>query len=225
MTKFLAILGPDGAGKSTLLNGITEKLRQNEKSVLVVYGSKKSDQFFLITKISYFFYEQLALKIPISKKFNLFAHIYLLFFHYFIELLDNYFKYRRIFALSDYDFVLFDRYPYDRFGVIYTFDQTQSYADVAKSVLRFLMSAYQSIFGFIYIVTLPKLDSIYCLDTSPDLLFERKPEHYGRLTIASASYQKFTLLYKMLMRRFSDCVKIGASEEFLIRIPQNEQIY
>ena len=51
------VLGPDGSGKSSASIQLRNLFSKTYNNVINIYGSKKEDQYFYITRMSYIFYE------------------------------------------------------------------------------------------------------------------------------------------------------------------------
>jgi hypothetical protein len=173
-----AILGPDGSGKSTSVLQLHDFFNENNNRARCVYGSKKEEQFFALTKKSYKVYNFL-LSAPIPNSVNFLAQLYLIIIHYNIEFIDNFFKVRYFDPIKLNTIIIYDRYPYDRLLPL-----TRSYFSfkdksfVYKCIVYILIAPFLKLNAYAYKLFFKKPNLVIILDVKPKELMKRRPQTY-----------------------------------------------
>ena len=121
--------------------------------------------------------------------------------HYVIEFVDSFFKYRIVKNKNSADFIIFDRYPYDRLIPLLNGNYLKTHSNILNRVFRYLLNKYLGVYGLLYLYFLPSPTVIYFLDTNADLLFERKQEHYKNFIKAEQSQIDYRRLFDLLKKQ------------------------
>jgi thymidylate kinase len=199
----VALLGPDGSGKTTLCADLLLELEKNSIDTIGIYGSKKKDQFFKLTNLSYEFYGRLQrLKFKNKMVGGKISSIYMIFVHFPLEFIDNLFLYNnsRKYSNSGY-VVVFDRYPIDRILPL-----TQSYLDYNFNgrAKRKMVTIILRFYGFLYWCFFPLPDMTFFLDTDEYTLIQRRGDCYKNGNEAENARATYHELYDMINRKNKD---------------------
>lgn len=194
----IAFVGPDGSGKTTMCEVTDKYLQANNMKTKYMYGSKKQNQYFRLTAISFRVYECLRKKTLLAISGG-----YLLIFHYPLELIDNLFKYRFARSAARKGFiVIFDRYPADRIAPLTpTYHNKYKRKSLPKKITKILLDVYGHIYKKIY----PMPDILFFLNPEGETLMERRADFYQNIEEAYKAKRIYVELYQLLNLK-SKCV-------------------
>jgi hypothetical protein len=155
MSKIIAICGPDGAGKTTLV----EELAKRDYKVLN-FG-RKGEFVFSITKLAFKMYYFLR-----GKQCGVLSRVWLYFFVYPLEYINNLFKFLYAKRLS-VETTFFDRYDVDRMWRANIKNKTHPLQKILDRMLFFL-----------YLHFYPRADKYFFLLPDAKILFDRRGNFY-----------------------------------------------
>ena len=213
------LLGPDGCGKSTASVELCKLLSDHHVEVISVYGSKKDDQYLAITKKSYRCYEFFLRCLPIRRSMNFVAQLYLVFVHFNLELIDNFFKTRQFDAEGKGAVIVYDRYPYDRLLPLTASFFSPLDTNFRSLLIGVFLRPFMMFNARVNALTLRRPNLVIFLDVEPKTLKERRPDFYCDLKKAKKLSDQYVDLRDIVGRLNVDVI-VTNNQGFVIDVKE-----
>lgn len=214
------VLGPDGSGKSSASVELCNLFSETYDNVINIYGSKKEDQYFYITRMSYMFYELLLRCIPLKRSKNFVAQLYLVMVHYNLELVDNVMKTRQFDSEGKDTIIIYDRHPYDRLLPLTTSFFTAQEKNLRSILIALIIAPFMKLNAWLNMILIKKPDLVIFLDVEADILLQRRPDFYGNLEKSKKVSSQYIDLRKLL-RKLNLQVLVTSNQDLNIKIKEH----
>lgn len=214
------VLGPDGSGKSSASIQLRNLFSKTYNNVINIYGSKKEDQYFYITRMSYIFYEFLLRIIPIERSKNFIAQLYLVVVHYNFELVDNILKTRQFNSAGKDTIIIFDRHPYDRLLPLTTSFFTVKKKNLRSILIALIIAPFMKLNAWLNMILIKKPDLVIFLDVEADVLMQRRPDFYGNFKKSKKVSSQYVGLREILSK-LNLPILITSNQDFNTKIKEH----
>lgn len=191
----IIITGPDGSGKST----IVKHLKRNIKNSAIIIAEKKGPHFLYFTKIGF------KLLSYLKNKNKILYFIYLYFVFYFLEYLENLYK----FIKCRNKFIIYERHPIDRVRLFYEFKLCAN----NKNIIYYFKYLILFFWKFIYLNFFPKSGKMFLLLPTSKLCFLRSGGQYRNIYQAKQRINSYKLASEDLIKRKQKIIIININEE------------
>lgn len=214
------VLGPDGSGKSSASIELSNLFSGAYANVINIYGSKKEDQYFYVTKMSYTFYEFLLRSIPIERSNNFIAQLYLVVVHYNFELVDNIMKTRQFDSERVDTVIIYDRHPYDRLLPLTNSFFSSQNRSLRSILISLVIAPFMKLNAWLNMIFIKKPDLVIFLDVEADTLMQRRPDFYGKLEKSKKVSSQYVGLREIL-RKLNIPILITSNQDFNTKIKEH----